>query len=52
MMGTKMRLKYGSAVGLRWLAVLLVCTLSQAWAGMLIKSDIEAIFAEEFLKYK
>ena len=43
-----MRLKYGSAVGLRWLAVLLVCTLSQAWAGMLIKSDIEAIFAEEF----
>lgn len=44
-----MRLKYGSAVGFRWLAMLLVCTLSQAWAGMLIKSDIETIFSEEFV---
>ena len=48
-MGLKMRFKYWLVMSLRWLVVFVVCSLSQAWAGMMIKSDIEAIFADKYV---
>ena len=44
-----MRFKCWLVMSLRWLVVFVVCSLSQAWAGMMIKSDIEAIFADKYV---
>ena len=44
-----MRFIYRLEICLRWLVAGVVFSITPTWAGMLIKSDIEALFADKFV---